>query len=180
MKNTLFFFMILCTGIFLPGCTKNGAGENNLVFINNMEASFAWSEMPQRNLVYSPIARSGKYVCIIDSGNVFSITYNMKMSDVDPDPLKRVTVGAWFNVQQDGSDPNLAIDVKDSIGNTIDWISQNDKNLAKRTGNWEWMEMTIDLTVKKRNASGNTIRIYAFNKKGAACLVDDFEVRYEK
>ena len=164
----------------ISSCSNMGSGDNKLVFENNMEASYAWSDIPQRNLIYSPVAHSGKYVCIIDSANVFSITYNMKMRDVDPEPLKRVKVGAWFNAQQDGSDPNLAIDVRDSLGNTIDWISQNSKELSKRTGNWEWMEMSIDLTVKKRNASGNSLRIYAFNKMPAGCLVDDFQVAYEK
>ncbi len=180
MKSTYLYCLTGLIVLMTGGCSDDKTGDSEIVFLNNMEASYAWSEFPQRNLIYSPNAHSGRYVCIIDSANVFGITYTMKMANVDPSPLKRVKVGAWFNAQQDGSDPNLAIDIRDSLGNTIDWISQNSQDLSKRTGTWEWMEMSIDLTAKNRNAPGNSLRIYAFNKMPAPCLVDDFEVRYEK
>ena len=180
MKYISSFCLAAISLIFLTDCSKTGTQDNGLVFLNNMEAVVGWTVAPAGNLIYDADAHSGKYVCLIDSSSVFGITYNMKLQDVDHSPLKRVKVGAWFKTLRDGADPNLAIDIRDSLGNSIDWFAQNSDNLLKKPGEWEWMEMSIDLTVKNRNAPSNTLRIYPFNKMPAPCLVDDIAVSYEK
>ncbi len=167
------------TSLALNSCSDSKSNDG-LTFVNDMENQFAWNENHHPNIVYYKNAHSGKYVSIIDSVNIFSPSYLMKFKDVDSSPLKRVTVGAWFNAQQDGSDPQIAIDIRDKTGNSMEWISQDGKDLVKNTGSWEWVEFTVDLSVKGRNQPDNSLKIYAFNKSGSSCLVDDIQVSYEK
>lgn len=178
MKKVLFLMAVMAAGVFLTQCSSSE--HNELTFTNDMETIYAWSDNHPSNIVYFNNAHSGKYVCLIDSTNIFGVTFNMKNKQVDPSQLKKVTIGAWFNAQQKDSDPFLAIDIRDADGNSIDWISSSVKDNLKSTGEWTWSEMTIDLTPKNRNGLENTCRIYAFNKSGSTCLVDDMKISYEK
>jgi len=180
MRRPYLVYIAIFSLLTFSRCSDHSSGNGELVFVNNMDMLVAFNPSTPRNIVPYKNAHSGMFVCIVDSENVFSVNYEMKNRNISNEPLKRVKVGAWINMQQEGSDPNLAIDIRDSSGKTLDWIAVNSKDLSKKTMEWQWMELTVDLTVKKRNAPENSLRIYAFNQKGASCLVDDMEVRYEK
>jgi hypothetical protein len=172
--------ILSCGLITLLTACGDSASNNGLTFQNNIETSFAFSDNPRSNIIYFKNAHSGRYVCIIDSTNIFSVGFNMKVKDIDPDPLKKVTIGAWFNAQQAGSNAQLAIDIRDKNGNTVDWIAQPTGEYLTSTGDWNWVEMSIDLTVKNFNNPDNIYRIYAFNRTGSSVLVDDIKISFEK
>jgi hypothetical protein len=176
-SSSLFILSMALVGF--SGCSDLKSNDG-LTFTNDMETVVGWSTNAPSNFVFFNNAHSGKYVCIIDSANIFGSTFEMKSKAIASAPMKRVTIGAWFNTQQNGSEPQIAIDIRDKDGNTIDWIAMPVKDVLKNTGDWTWAEMTVDLTPKNRNAVDNAFRVYAFNKSGAACLVDDMVIRFEK
>ena len=180
MKRKFSIIALLSLPILVLNSCSDSKSNDGLTFTNDMETIFAWSDNAPKNILYFNNAHSGKYVCMIDSSNIFSTTFNMNAKAISSSPLKRVTIGAWFNSQQNGSEPNIAIDIRDKDGSTIDWIAQSGKDLIKSTGEWTWVEMSVDLTSKNRNALDNSYRVYAFNKNGSGCLVDDIEISYEK
>ena len=177
-----FSYLVLATAISgLYGCSgSKSKSDDGLTFTNDMETILAWTDDTPANIVYFNNAHSGKYVNLIDSSHVFGSTFQMRNKDVSTTLLKKVTFGAWFNSQQNGSQPELVIDLHDKNGNSIEWISESVKDKIKTQGKWTWAEFSIDLVAKKRNDPENSLRIYAINKSGSVCLVDDMQVSYEK
>ncbi|MCX6274041.1 MAG: hypothetical protein NTV09_02375 [Bacteroidetes bacterium] len=165
--------------IYLTGCADSGSNDG-LTFNNDMETTFAFNEHPASNIVYFKNAHSGRYVSIIDTSNIWCGGFNMKVKDIDPAPLSKVTIGAWMYAQQPNADAQLAIDIRDKDGNTLDWLGQPAHDFLTTTVNWTWVQMEVDLSVKNRNNIDNTYRIYVVNNTGSAVLVDDLKIRFEK
>ena len=181
MKRNLFLTAALTTSLyFLPGCSGPDS-KSELSFVNDMETLFGWNTNSRlSNIVYYKGAHSGRYVCAMDSSNNFGPTFEMRLKEVDPGPLKRLKVGCWFNTQQEGSRPEIIVDIRDKDGNTKEWLTQPGKDIIKSTGEWTWVELQLDLSVKNRNLPDNIFRIYPLNTSGAVALADDIGIHFEK
>ena len=176
MTRTLF---IACTMIVLSGC-RSSKNDTKLVFSSSMESQYAWTDHPQSNIVWSEHARSGNYVCKLDATSPYSVTYNMKVSDISKRPLKSANVSVWVYMTSLAADPYLGFSILNSSGQPETWISMRALELIGKPNAWHQVKLKVDLTEGTRNRLGNTYRIFAQNDQADVVFVDDLVIEYEE
>ena len=165
--------------IFAPACNP-GRQDSKLYFSNSVESAFAWQDHSSQGITWSDQAHSGNYVCKMDSATPYSVTFNMKLSDISRKPLKSVRISAWVNMSSMVSDPVIAVDIRDSNFTSMEWISRPAKDFVAQPNHWEQIDFKVNLREKNRNRKSNYLRIYLSNAHRDYTLADDIEISFEE
>ena len=170
--------LVILAALLFAGCSSSDK-DSGLVFSNSMESNLAWMDHPQSNIVWSDNAHSGHYVCKLDASSPYSVTYNMKVSDISKKPLKSVHISAWVNMSTVTGDRYIGISILESSQQAMDWIAQKALEVIGKPGEWHKVELNVDL-LGKRNRPTNIYRIFAVNEKQDVVLLDDLTIEFEE
>jgi hypothetical protein len=175
--KTIFVNLVPLVIVLCCSCNSE-MKDSKLNFTNSIESSYAWTDHPQSNILWSNDAHSGNYVCKIDSLFPYSVTFNMKLSDVSKNPLQSVRISAWVNSSSLMSNPIIAVDIRDHSQNTLEWFTQQSSDFISEPNKWEKVSMDLNLSVQNRNLPDNYIRVYLYSSQKDYSLVDDIEVEF--
>jgi hypothetical protein len=169
--------ILLLTVAFTWGC-NSGKNDSKLHFTNTIESSYAWTDHPATNMIWSNDAHSGNYVCKLDSSACCSATFNMKLSDISKKSLKSVHITAWINLSSISASADLILDVRDNSQKTLDYISTSAMDFISQPNQWVQVSLDANLDEKNRNKADNYFRVFVANSKPDYALVDDIELEF--
>ena len=171
---------LLCLAFFVfAGCGSEKTGSK-LSFFTTVESSYAWQDNLTPSITWSNDAHSGNYVCKIDSATPYSLTFNMRLSDISGKKLKSVRVKAWVNMSSMVSNPLVGFDFQDSTGKSMEWFSRPVKDFVAGPNQWEEADVVVNMNEKDRNRRSNILRLYIMNDHRDFTQVDDIEVSFEE
>jgi len=148
------------------------------VYKNDMDTQLSWTDNPFPNLIRNPNARSGMYVCRLDSVHAFSPTFNMTVSRIATEKFTKVKVSAWIKAEDLSVYVHLVVDIHDGNNNSLEWLAKNFTGPALNKKDWEKYEFEVNLSENDRFKETNILRIYVSNGKSTAVLCDDIEIAF--
>jgi len=148
------------------------------VYKNDMDTQLSWTDNPFPHLIRNPNARSGMYVCRLDSMHAFSPTFNMTVSRIATEKFTKVKVSAWIKAEDLSADVHLVVDIHDGNNNSLEWLAKNFTGPALNKKDWEKYEFEVNLSENDRFKETNILRIYVSNGKSTAVLCDDIEIAF--
>ncbi len=176
MKSNKLFQSILLLSLF-AAC--GGPNENYIaVYKSDMDTQVSWTDNPLPHIIRNPNAKSGMYICRLDSIHAYSPTFNMSISNIAREKFTKVKVSAWVKAEDVTADVHLVVDVRDVNNQSIEWLAKNFTGPALNKKEWERYEFEVNLSEKDRFKETNILRIYVSNGKSAAALCDDIEIAF--
>ena len=164
--------------VVLTSC--GGDKNSRLRYFNSMETDYSWQDNPPESIRRSKDAHSGDFLCKIDSVTPYSPTFNMKLWEISDKSLRSVHIKAWVKMSTLLSDPQIAVDIHDSTGKSIEWMSKKVKDFVSEPDRWVEASFNLELDQKDRNRRSNTIRIYVSNGHPDVAFADDIEIKFKE
>jgi hypothetical protein len=175
MKNAILLLSI--SSLFISSC--GGSGDYVASYSNDVDVSVAWTEDSNPSIKMVEDARSGVYVCRLDSASPFSTTFDIKFSEVSNKDFNSIKFSAWIKAGSDQAKPSLVVDIRDEAGNTVELLSKKIEGVDFKINNeWNQYEFDVKLTEKNRKNKTNSYRIYVINSNKTPVLVDDLRVDF--
>lgn len=169
--------LIALFATLLSSCGKSDK-DYVVVYKSDMDTQIAWTDNPIPGLVKSPSAKSGIYICRMDSVNPYGPTFNMAVKNITDKKFSHVKISGWIKAESENAEPNLVLDIHDANNQSIEWLAKNFTGPVLNTKDWEYYEFDVDLSEKNRLNETNIYRIYVSNGKGSAAYCDDLEISF--
>jgi hypothetical protein len=178
-----FFCLLHCALIvfFLDlGCKNNTDDSKHYSYLHNMDNDLAWNNHNVSNIALVKIAHSGTYACKLDSGKPYSPVFTMRLKDVSSNPLKNLTISAWFFLQENDTDPHLVADFRNGNDSSFQFENTSIGDMIIEKRRWTKASVTIDLTTGNKNNLENILRVYAYNSTLPPLWCDDLEINFSE
>jgi hypothetical protein len=175
--NSSKLLVILFSTILLAACVGKKS-DYVAVYKCDMDTQIAWTDSPIPGLVRLPFAKSGIYVCKIDSVNPYGPTFNMEVKNISENKFNHVKLSCWMKAESNNAEPSLVLDIHDAKNQRIEWLGKKVTGVELNTKDWAYYEYVINLLEKDRLKDSNVYRIYITNGKTSAVYCDDMELSF--
>jgi hypothetical protein len=176
MKTNTLIIIALIAFLF----TSCGSSNKDYVALyrSDMDTQVAWTDNPIPGLIKSPSAKSGIYICRMDSVHPYGPTFNMVVKNITDKKFSHVKISGWMKAESQNAEPNLVLDIHDANNQSIEWLAKKFSGPVLNTKDWEYYEYDVDLTEKNRLNPTNIFRIYVSNGTASAAFCDDLEIAF--
>lgn len=169
--------LLLVSAILFASCAKDK--KNELEYFNDLENVKGWAGGKNNDeTIVKGTAHSGQYISKTDSVYQYGFGFNIKLSDLAEQPVKKVKASVWVNVPDIRSEAGLVIAL-DSAGKNILWTSKPIKDFVKKTD--EWTEVVSEVQFPEMKTSKDySVTTYIWNTGKFPVLADDSRVEFLK
>jgi hypothetical protein len=112
----------------------------------------------------------------VDSICQYSFGFYKLLSEISPDPIKKVKISVWLKLEDLSKKSTLVIALKGKDGKNVSWAGHDVNSVIKETG--KWYKFEIEDVLPNYDMNGTTIEIYIFNPNKGVTYVDDWEMRF--
>jgi hypothetical protein len=171
-------FIFLALSGLIASCRSDK--KTSLYFLDTVESNYAWNGNHIPCIIKSEKAHSGMYMCKVNKDYSSSVTFNMRLGDISPKPLKAVTVSGWIMLTGNNSERNITIDIRNQNDSMVEYFSHNTGYDLRDINKWVYTKYRFNLSKKNRNNIDNRILVYFYNSKEEPIYVDDIAVEFEE
>jgi len=166
MKYLLLLISIFC---ILFSCSNENRTPN---ISNDFESLGHWA--PNTTQLVTGDAHTGKYSCMVDSNNIYSLTYKGTLKESFNKAISKIEAGVWIKSKNANAKGTLVITIEDTQGVKKYWKGFDTTTLAGDT--WTYLHgETEDLSNSNLTAS-DQLFIFFNNTSKEEILIDDFEI----
>ncbi|MFA6923215.1 MAG: hypothetical protein WC223_03085 [Bacteroidales bacterium] len=168
MGKTKYLILVVATTCFFSCSNK----KFNPTFKSNIGNNGEWINM-------QTIGKFGGHeddICSkIDSLNPYSYGFQKLMSEISPNPIKKVKVSCWIKLENLTQKIGLVVSL-DANNKNIFWIGHEINPLIKETNKWFKVEFEDKFPEFKPNETN--VGIYVWNNNKNIAFVDDIEIKF--
>ena len=169
MKYLLLFLSISC--VFFSCSNENNAPNIS----NDFESLGHWA--PNTSQLITGDAHSGKYSCMVDSNNIFSLSYKGTLKESYNKEVSKIEAGVWIKSKNSNAKGTLIITIEDTQGVKKYWKGFDTSTLVADT--WTYLHgETEDLSNSKLTES-DQLFVFFNNTSKEQILIDDFEISFK-
>lgn len=117
------------------------------------------------------------YCSKIDSVNQYSYGFKKLISEISPDPIKKVNVSVWVKINDTNKKTSLVISLDNKDGKNIFWSGHEVNPITKETNKWYKIDV-LDVFPEDYEIDGAVIGVYVWNPNNDIVYVDDFEISF--
>ncbi|OIP02072.1 MAG: hypothetical protein AUJ97_06460 [Bacteroidetes bacterium CG2_30_32_10] len=171
-KINLFALIALATLLF--ACSSDEDKKNPLTITNDIDQMVGWVQHPT---IIKGDAHSGKYMIKVDSILPYGLGLYLIAEDFPTKIAKSINASIWGKLTKLNDSISLVIDLS-SKGQSITYNSSNFNNYIKKTGEWEKVDVSIN--IPKNLPLDATLKIYIWDpqKTNTTAFGDDFEITF--
>lgn len=173
-KLNLLALIALATLLF--ACSSDEDKKNPLTITNDIDQMVGWIQHPS---IIKGDAHSGKYMCKVDATLPYSIGLNLNLEDFPIRNPKSIDASVWGKITKINDSISLVIDLS-SNGQSIINIGSNFNNFIKKIGEWEKVDVSINIPKNLPSDAVLKVYIWNFQKTNTTAFGDDFEIIFNE
>lgn len=167
------YSLLLSITAFAYGCSPESEKPRELVYANDAEQYFGWSN--QNTLKQVSGAHSGTSASVTDSSWVYSLTFREKVSELEKVNARKASVKAWVKFKSLAAKGGLVLSIDDN-GKSLQWELLPLESVVKNEGVWK--EVKLDVMLKKDIPPTAVVSVYMWNTSKEEIMLDDMQVKF--
>lgn len=174
MKHAVHFLFALFVAFAFTSCEEK---TSKLSFLNDFDNSKPWT---LDTTLVKGTAHSGDYAVKVASPREYSIGFHMKCKEISNNPLKKIKISVWVNLNDTSSEAVLVTGINSVSAPNVFYDSKPLKSIVKEKD--KWTEITTEYFINKGdiNKPENTILVYIWNRELKPILMDDLKISFEE
>jgi hypothetical protein len=182
MKKSI-LFLGLAISAFLCSCSSKkeeiSVPEAENIFINTFESVTFWGNNDPR--IKKAAGHSGNFVCVLDSVNPFSVTFEANFGKISPQPLKILKASAFVKAKNTNASVSFGAQIVTTDPNgQPKTIYLSEAGLEFKTAKInEWTQLKFEAQLPANTMPTDIVKVFAFDRSKEEILVDDIIIKFE-
>lgn len=150
--------------------------SNNKQFFPTFKGDIDGGDWINSNTIGNFGGHTGDHCSKVDSINQYSYGFQKLISEISPDPIKKVKISVWVKLENLTKKTNLVVSVSGKNNKNIFWAGPDVNPMVKEAN--KWYKFEIEEVLPDFDADGARIETYILNPNKNIAYVDDFEISF--
>lgn len=175
--NFKWIFLSIATSIIFYSCSESDNKVNlRNYYRNDLECYDGWVGVSGIENLVTDDSHSGTHSEKTDSLNNYSITFERKLQDLSPMPIKIFNVSIWLKCYSQASKGSYVVSIENG-SEILKYFSFDLKEKDVEPNKWTKLEGKCELPANLPKDA--IVKIYFWNKGNTIILADDIEFSFE-